>query len=90
MNANVRPEKATNTKAVESQGIPFKYFPYSQAHRNYHNPIVAVKFGPKLPLRQLLHVECKLWTKGVLHSSKDRIGQVHFEIILAPEYPKED
>jgi sodium/potassium-transporting ATPase subunit beta len=65
------------------QGIPFKYYPYNQAHRNYHNPAVAVKFGPGVPRGQLIHIECKLWAKGVKHSSKDRVGQVHFELFLS-------
>ena len=63
------------------QGISFKYFPYTQAHRNYHNPVVAVKFK-SVPIGQLLHIECKLWAKGMKHSSKDRLGQVHFELLL--------
>ena len=63
------------------QGISFKYFPYEQAKGNYHNPLVAVQFTD-LPLGQLFHVECKLWAKGVKHFRKDRIGQVHFEIML--------
>lgn len=63
------------------QSISYKYFPYTQAGKNYHNPVVAVKFND-MPLGQLLHIECKLWTKGAVHSSKDRIGQVHFELIL--------
>ena len=63
------------------QGISYKYFPYTQAHKNYHNPVVAVKFDG-VPQGQLLHIECKLWAKGMRHSRKDRIGQVHFELML--------
>lgn len=66
----------------EDQGISFKFFPYNHAHRNYHNPIVAVKFGSGIPVGQLVHIECKLWTKGVEHNRKDRIGQVHLEVFL--------
>jgi sodium/potassium-transporting ATPase subunit beta len=71
----------------QSQGIPFQYYPYNHAHRNYHNPVVAVKFGAGIPRGQLIHIECKLWAKGVKHSSKDRVGQVHFELFLAAKYP---
>lgn len=64
-----------------NQAISYKYFPYNQAHDNYHNPVVAVKFEGLTP-GVLHHIECKLWSKGVLHSSKHRAGQVHFELII--------
>lgn len=65
-----------------NQGIPLKFFPYTQAHKNYHKPLIAVKFSKSTPRGQLLHIECKVWTKGAVHSSKHRTGQVHFELIL--------
>ena len=70
-----------------NQGISFRYFPYNQAHKNYHNPVVAVKFK-NLPVNTLLHIECKLWAKGIEHSRKDRRGQVHFEVYLEKEEPR--
>lgn len=73
----------------QDQGISFKYFPFNHARKRYQNPIVAVRFN-NLPIGQLLHVECKLWAKGVAHNSKDRIGQVHFEIFLNEKKKKQE
>ena len=72
----------------EDQGISYKYFPYNHAHKNYQNALVAVKFVD-VPLFRLMHIECKLWTKGITHSRKNRIGQVHLELML-DNYPKKD
>lgn len=71
----------------DNRAISFKYFPYNQAHNNYHSPLVAVKFN-NLPVGQLVHVECKLWAKGLKHNRKDKVGGVRFEILL--EFPGND
>lgn len=65
----------------EDRGINFKYFPYNHAHKNYHNPLVAVKFN-NLPKGQLVHVECKLWSRDLVHNRKDKVGGMRFEIML--------
>ena len=65
----------------DDQGIPFHYFPYKHAGKNYHNPLVAVKFSGLEP-GVLYHIQCKLWAKDVRHSKKERAGLVHFEIFL--------
>jgi len=66
------------------QGISFDYFPYEHANRNYHNPLVAVQFKG-LEVGVLYHIQCKLWSKEVRHSKKERAGLVHFEIFLDDE-----
>ena len=68
----------------QDQGIPFHYFPYVHSNRNYHNPLVAVKFSSLKP-GVLYHIQCKLWAKGVRHSKKEKAGLVHFEIFLDDE-----
>ena len=68
----------------DDQGIPFHYFPYKHAGKNYHNPLVAVKFSGLEP-GVLYHIQCKLWAKEVRHSKKERAGLVHFEIFLDKE-----
>jgi len=86
---NCEGETAADREALENnmeyfpkdQGISYKYFPYRQAGKNYHNPVVAVKFS-NMPIGQLVHIECKLYAKGMRHSRKFREGQVHFEIFL--------
>ncbi len=70
-------------------GIPFRFFPYTQAHKPYHTPLVAVKFTDLQP-EVLHHIECRAWFKGVRHSKKDRRGLVHLEIFLAKDYQKEE
>lgn len=72
----------------QDAGIPFHYFPYEHAHRNYHNPMVAVKFSGLNP-GVLYHIQCKLWAKGVTHLKKERAGLVHFEIFLDAEVREE-
>lgn len=67
----------------KDQSIDFKYFPYTQAGMNYHSPVVAIKFNDNIPKDQLVHVECKLWTKGVIHSSKDKMGMIQFELLIS-------
>ncbi len=60
-----------------------KYFPYEMAKSSdYQSPLVAVKFGKGLPTGQLIHIECKLWHKEAVHDRKDRMGLVHFEVIM--------
>ena len=73
--------KGAMTYFPSDQGISFDYFPYQHTHRNYHNPLVAVKFSGLTP-GVLYHVQCKLWAKEVRHSKKERAGLVHFEIFL--------
>ena len=73
----------------ENRGIPFYYFPYTQAHNNYHNPLVAVKFNNLNP-GQLIHVECKLWAKGIKHDRKDKLGGIRFEILLEESADRRD
>lgn len=69
----------------KDQSIDFKYFPYTQAGMNYHSPVVAVKFNENIPKDQLVHVECKLWTKNIEHSSKDKLGMIQFELLITDE-----
>lgn len=64
------------------QGIDFKYFPYVHTDKEgvkYQDPLVAIKLSKKIPRDQLMHIECKLWAKGVQHDNRDRLGLVHFE-----------
>jgi len=63
----------------ENQGISLKYFPYQGTA--YGVPIVAVKFT-KLPVGQLVHVECRAWFHGVRHSSRDKEGLTQFELLV--------
>jgi sodium/potassium-transporting ATPase subunit beta len=80
-------ENAADEEAISSityypahQGVPMGYFPH-QVKTNLVSPAVAVQFAD-VPKGQLLHVECKAWFKGVVHERKERMGLVHFELLV--------
>jgi len=67
----------------DSQAFPAKYFPFSGNKDAYHSPLVAVQFdASQMPLGQLIHVECRAYYKGVIHTTKTKTGMVQFEILL--------
>jgi len=45
------------------------------------SPAIAVQFDNVIQ-GQLLHIECKVWFKGVIHDRKERMGLVHFEVMV--------
>ena len=68
-----------------SQGFPVKYFPYQGDKENYHSPLVVVQFDTSKLSRfvgQLIHVECRAYYKGVIHTTKTKTGMVQFEVLL--------
>jgi len=72
----------------EKQGIPLKYFPFRGGH--YNPPLVAIKVRQRpvngaVTFGQLIHIECRAWYDGVKHSTKDKLGLLQFDVILAPE-----
>lgn len=71
------------------QGIGIEYFPYKGNGNNYHNPTVAVQLK-NLQVGRLYHIECKFWGKGIKHDRKDRLGLVHFEVLLNQELVKKE
>lgn len=64
----------------DHQGVPMGYFPH-QVKTNLVSPAVAVQFSA-VPRGQLIHIECKAWFKGVVHERKERMGLVHFELLV--------
>ena len=80
-------ENAADEEALSSityfpdhQGVPMGFFPH-QVRTNLVSPAVAVQFTD-VPRGQLIHIECKAWFKGVVHDRKERMGLVHFELLL--------
>jgi len=68
-----------------SQGFPVKYFPYKGDKEKYHSPLVVVQFDTSKLSRfvgQLIHVECRAYYKGVIHTTKTKTGMVQFEVLL--------
>ena len=73
------------TYIPSTQGFPVKYFPYTGDKENYHSPLVVVQFDTSKMQRfvgQLIHVECRAYYKGVVHTTKTKTGMVQFEILL--------
>jgi len=70
----------------KSRALPMDYFPYggprdkeTNGTTGYHAPLVAVKISPNV-LGQLIHIECRAYFRGVVHSKKDKMGLVQFEL----------
>jgi len=68
-----------------TQAFPVDYFPYKGDKENYHSPLVVVQFDTNRLDRfvgQLIHVECRAYYKGVIHTTKTKTGMVQFEVLL--------
>jgi sodium/potassium-transporting ATPase subunit beta len=61
-------------------GIPAVYFPFLR-QKGFKSPMVAIKFMRPEPA-VLINIECKTWFKGVVHNRRDRVGSVHFELLM--------
>jgi len=62
------------------RGFGTEFFPFLNQER-YLAPIVFAAFdNPKRGV--LISVECKAWHRGVYHDSKEKLGLVHFELMI--------
>uniref|UniRef100_A0A1B0GI31 Putative sodium/potassium-transporting atpase subunit beta-2 n=1 Tax=Lutzomyia longipalpis TaxID=7200 RepID=A0A1B0GI31_LUTLO len=62
------------------QGFPGYFYPYENSE-GYLSPLVAVHFVR--PVRGIIiNIECKAWAKNIHHDRKERIGSVHFELMI--------
>jgi len=69
----------------DTQGFPAKYFPFKGNKDAYHSPLVAVQFDTSKMeqyIGQLIHVECRAYYKGVIHTTKTKTGMVQFEVLI--------
>lgn len=65
---------------IPRQGFPGYYFPYENSE-GYLSPLVAVHIkGPKTGI--LINIECKAWAKNIIHNRKERLGSVHYELMI--------
>jgi len=69
--------------------IPLKYFPYSQYRKDEDGrganeaPMIAVQVSDLQKANgRLIHIMCKAFFNGVVHSKKDKAGLVQFEVFL--------
>lgn len=62
------------------RGFPGFFYPYTNA-KGYLSPLVAVHFQrPKRGI--IINVECKAWAKNIRYDRKERMGSVHFELLI--------
>jgi len=77
------PADVENIGPVEyypQQGFPGFYYPYENSE-GYLSPLVAIHFTR--PVRGIIiNVECKAWAHNIKHDRKDRVGSVHFELMI--------
>ncbi|CRK99800.1 CLUMA_CG013108, isoform A [Clunio marinus] len=62
------------------QGFPGYYYPFENAE-GYLSPLVAVHFSRPIT-GIIINIECKAWAKNIKHDRSDRIGSVHFELLI--------
>jgi len=85
--------KAGMSYSPDTQGFPSKYFPYKGDSDHYNSPLVVVQFDTSKMTRfigQLIHVECRAYYKGVVHTTKTKTGMVQFEVLLEKRLEHED
>ncbi|XP_015608295.1 sodium/potassium-transporting ATPase subunit beta-2 [Cephus cinctus] len=62
------------------RGFPGYFYPYENSE-GYLSPLVAVHFErPRSGI--LINVECKAWARNIHHSRNDKLGAVHFELLI--------
>lgn len=61
-------------------GIPGYYFPFHK-QLGYQSPFVFVQFVKPAP-GTLINVECRAWAKNINYDKIDRLGSVHFELMI--------
>lgn len=67
-------------KYIPNQGFPGYYFPYENSE-GYLSPLVAVHF--ERPMRGIIiNIECKAWARNIRHDRADKLGSVHFELMI--------
>jgi hypothetical protein len=59
--------------ALHVNDLPNRNIPEFDSHQR-HSVILSVV--------QIIHVECKAWFEGVVHSSRDKEGLTQFEIFI--------
>lgn len=61
-------------------GFPGFYYPFTNTE-GYLSPLVAVHFSaPRTGV--LINIECKAWAKNIIHDRQERLGSVHFELMI--------
>jgi len=83
LHLNESPDKPNIQYFPKDAGFSADHFPYYNQF-NYTSPLVAVKFR-NLKRGVLHHIECRAWAGNIGYHKRDRIGRVHFEIMIHDE-----
>ncbi|XP_067143323.1 sodium/potassium-transporting ATPase subunit beta [Centruroides vittatus] len=65
---------------LPEQGISVKFFPFKN-QKEYLSPFVFVRFKD-IAKNVLVNIECKAWAKNIKYDRGDRLGSVHFELLV--------
>ncbi|XP_026327056.1 sodium/potassium-transporting ATPase subunit beta-2-like [Hyposmocoma kahamanoa] len=61
-------------------GFPGYFYPYNNAE-GYLSPLVAVHLQrPRTGI--VINIECRAWARNILYNRREKIGVVHFEIMI--------
>ncbi|XP_028176252.1 sodium/potassium-transporting ATPase subunit beta-2-like [Ostrinia nubilalis] len=61
-------------------GFPGYFYPYENAE-GYLSPLVAIHLErPKTGI--VINIECRAWAKNIIYNRKERLGVVHFELMI--------
>lgn len=63
-----------------NRGFPGYYYPF-ESDDDYMSPVLAVQLT-KPQRGVLINVECKAWARNIRHDRADRLGSVHFELLI--------
>jgi len=73
-------ENLGKVEYIPSQGIESFFYPFMNQN-GYQSPFIFVRLTNPLN-GVLINVECKAWAKNIHPSRLDRVGTVHFEIMI--------
>lgn len=62
------------------RGFAWFYYPFEKVD-NYLSPLVALHFK-NITKGVLVNVECRAWAKNIEHDRRERVGMVHFELLV--------
>lgn len=90
---NLFPKNAAMKDVIHGAEIDLSYFPYDKYRINEgtkkgsnENPLIAIQFkgleALKASNNRLIHIVCKAYYDGVIHSKKDKAGLVKFEVFF--------
>ncbi|PSN37797.1 Sodium/potassium-transporting ATPase subunit beta-2, partial [Blattella germanica] len=67
-------------KYLPRQGFPGYFYPYKNSE-GYLSPVMAIHFERPRP-GILINIECKAWARNIVHDRQERVGMVHFELMI--------